>query len=113
MQVGLPRRAARKRARLSQKTRFGINPLDQPVHALIAGTQPPARALFLKRAQFFGQRVLLFLAVRLQQLYRREQFRYRIFLFRRRPFRQYRDNAGERQPVRRADRRIRSAAGWK
>lgn len=36
----------RKRARLSQKTRFGINPLDQPVHALIAGTQPPARAAF-------------------------------------------------------------------
>ena len=61
-----------------------------------------------------GQRaVILFFSVRLQQLYRREQFGFRIFIFRRRSFRQHRDNACEYQPVWRAPRRTRLAAGRK
>ena len=68
MQVRLPRRAARQRARPRQKARFGIDALDQPIHALIARAEPPARALCLKRAQLFGQRVVHLFAIAAHRL---------------------------------------------
>ena len=71
VQIRLPRRAARQRAHLRGKARLGVDALNQPVHALMARAEPPARKPRLKPAQPFGERIVHRLAVAAHGLVKR------------------------------------------